>query len=197
MPVDDPSARYLALKEGGASPQAVYAAAKGDGLSRIEAVRVLRTLYRFSLAEAKAIVASVDGPPPGALPAVRSYEQLVEVLKAELGYCPCASDDAFAVLRAFLQAAQDRTEAVHDGAAFRRASRALEACLPLDTAPALASWFVYGLEQRDLIWHGFRLTDVWITDKGRWLLEALQRLPPPPEGEEPAGPGAAPDGGGR
>jgi hypothetical protein len=38
---------------------------------------------------------------------------------------------------------------------------------------------VYGLQQRDLIWHGFRLTDVWITDKGRWLLRALKRFPPP------------------
>jgi hypothetical protein len=184
MPVDDPLVRYLAMKEGGASPQEIYAAAKGNGLSRAQAIRVLRSLYRYSLAEAKGIASSVDGPLPGELPAIHSYKQLVKILKDELGYCTCASDDTLSVLRDFLQAAQDRTEAVNDSEEFRRASRTLETRLPLDIAPGFASWFVYGLEQRDFIWHGFRLTDAWITDKGRWLLEAVKRLPPPPEDEE-------------
>ncbi len=196
MPADDLPARYLALKEAGASPQEVYSAAKGNGLSRIEAIRLLRSLYRFSLTEGKEIVSSVEGPLPGELPTIQSYEQLIEILKEELGYCTCASHDALLVLRNFLQGAQDRTEAVNDSEAFSRASRALEGCLPLDTVPGLASWFVYGLEQRDLIWHGFRLTDAWITDKGRWLLEAIKRLPAPPEEEEPAEREAAPDRGG-
>jgi hypothetical protein len=180
------------MKEGGASPQEVYSAAKRNGLSRLEAIRVLRSLYPFSLAEAKEIVSSVDGPLPGELPAIRSYEQLLEILKEELGYCTCAPDNALPLLREFLQAVQDRTEAVNDSEAGSRALRAVEACLSLNTAPGLASWFVYGLEQQDLIWHGFRLTDVWITDKGRWLLEAIKRLPPP-EDEEAAEPGAETD----
>jgi hypothetical protein len=172
------------MKEAGASPQEIYSAAKGNGLSRIEAIRVLRSLYLFSLAEAKEIVSSVEGPLPGELPVIRNYEQLVEILKEELGYCTCACDDALRVLRQFLQAAQDRTEANKDSAAFDHTSRHLEACLPLGTAPGFANWFVYGLEQRGLIWHGFRLTDAWITDKGRWLLDAIKRFPPSPKDEE-------------
>jgi hypothetical protein len=193
MPTHNPTARYLSLKEGGASPQEVYSAAKGDGLNRIEAIRVLRSLYEFSLEEAKDIVRSVDRALPGELPAILSYKHLVKILKEELGYCTCGSEDDLPVLQNILQAAQDRTEAVNDSEAFSRASRALEAHLPLDTAPGFASWFVYGLEQRNLIWHGFRLTDVWITDKGRWLLEALKRLPPPPEDEGSVAPSAVND----
>ncbi len=176
MSADRPNNRYIALKEGGASPSEVYSAAKANGLTQIEALRLLRSLYCFSLAEAKEIISLVDGPLPGELPMVRSYEQLVEILREELGYCDCAPDDALALLRDFLQAARDRTEAVNDSGSFGRASRALEALLPLDAAPGIASWFVYGLEQRELISHGFRLTDVSVTPKGRWLLEAISRL---------------------
>jgi hypothetical protein len=193
MTTHDPTARYSALKEGGASPQEVYSAVKADRLGRIEAIRVLRCLFGFSLGEARDIVRSVDGPLPSELPAILSYRQLVKVLKEELGYCACASDDDLSVLQDRLQMAQDRTEAVNDSEAFSRASRAVEAYLPLDTTPGFASWFVYGLEQRNLIWHGFRLTDVWITDKGRWLLEAIKRLPPPAEEMHSVEPTELPD----
>src|SRR5689334_4306409 len=125
MPPDDFAARYLTLKVGGASPQEVYSAAKTNGLSCLEAIRVLRSLYNFSLAQAKEVISSVDGPLPGELPAIRSYEQLIDILTKELGYCTCATDDALMLLRDFLQAAQDRTEAVSDGEAFARASREL------------------------------------------------------------------------
>jgi hypothetical protein len=175
----DQISRYLAVKEGGASPQQVYSATKADGLRRPEAIKILRSLYNYSLAEAKAIVSSVDGPGQGEFPKVSSHKQLINILRDELGYCECASQHTLLVLRDFLQAAQDRSDAVNDREAFSQASRALEACLPLEAASGLVNWFVYGLEQRGLIWHGFRLTDAWITDKGRWLLEAIKRLPPP------------------
>ena len=100
------------------------------------------------------------------------------MLTRELGYCPCACDDAVPVLADILQLAGDRADSTADDAAFARASRAIEERLALEAAPGIASWFVYTLEQRDLIWHGFRLTDIWITDKGRALLEALRRYHP-------------------
>ena len=76
-----------------------------------------------------------------------------------------------------MRAAQTRSDCTHDVAAFATASRQLDASLPFEAAPGLAEWFVYGLDQRDLVSHSFRVNDVWITDKGRWLLEALERIP--------------------
>lgn len=69
-----------------------------------------------------------------------------------------------------------RSDSTSDPVEFASASRELEACLPFQALPAFAEWFVYGLEQRDLVSHSFRVTDVWITNKGRWLLEALERI---------------------
>jgi hypothetical protein len=43
-----------------------------------------------------------------------------------------------------------------------------------------AEWLVYGLEQRDFVWHGFRQADLWITNKGRHVLHALERFGPSP-----------------
>ncbi len=179
MSTEDPSARYLPMRNRGESPQDIYSAARMHGQSRADAIAILCSLYRFSETDAARIAVSVDGPQPERLPRVDTYPELVEILKKELGYCACAPDEAVGMLRSFLQAARDRTEATADGEAFSRASRTLEACLSLEAAPGVASWFVYGLQQRDLIWHGFRVTDSWITDKGRWLLEAIERLAPP------------------
>lgn len=179
MSTDDSVARFLALKDRGASPQEVYTAIRMNDLDRVQAIGILCSVYCCSQAEAERIVASVDGPLPRKLRAIEDYEQLLEVLKQELGYCTCAPDDALQVLHDVLQAAQDRTQSVNDREAFARASRALEVSLPLEAAPGFASWFVYSLHQRDLVWHGFRLTDLWITDKGRWLLQAIKRFPPP------------------
>ncbi|MCL1636137.1 hypothetical protein M2650_16060 [Luteimonas sp. SX5] len=180
MPTD-PAARFLALKERGASPQEVYTAMRMNDLDRAQAIGLLCSVYGCPQAEAERIVASVDGPRREALTTIGGHEQLLDVLKRELGYCACAPEEALRTLRDVLRAARDRTQAANDPdpEAFGRASQALEACLMLDAAPGFASWFVYGLQQRDLIWHGFRLTDVWITDKGRWLLQAIERFPPP------------------
>ena len=177
----DPVARFRALKDRGATPQEVYTAIRMNDMDRAQAIGILGAVYGCAPAEAEQIVLSVDGPLPQKRRAIADHEQLMDALKQELGYCTCASDDALQVLHDVLQAALDRTQSVDDPEAFARASRALEASLPLDAAPGVASWFVYGLQQRDLVWHGFRLTDVWITDKGRWLLQAIKRFPPPPK----------------
>jgi hypothetical protein len=70
--------------------------------------------------------------------------------------------------------------------AFSQASRRLEALLA--GGGGWAEWLVYGLEQRDFVWHGFRQVDLWITDKGRLLLRAVERFGPgePPDAEPSA-----------
>jgi len=106
---------------------------------------------------------------------------LEAVLGSELGYCGCASGAALAVLGDLLRAAVERTDATDDPAAFSQASRRLEALLA--GGGGWAEWLVYGLEQRDFVWHGFRQVDLWVTDKGRLLLRAVERY----------GQGSAPD----
>ena len=41
--------------------------------------------------------------------------------------------------------------------------------------------------------HGFNLYDLLIMDRGRWLLDGLERLPEPPPAEETE-PGQSPHG---
>jgi hypothetical protein len=106
----DPISVCTALKEAGASPQAVYEAAKANGLDRIEAIRLLRELFGFSLKAAKDVVALVDGPPKPRFVPIETRGQLLEVLGAELGYCGCASDDALELLVRFLRVVQKRSD---------------------------------------------------------------------------------------
>lgn len=176
MAARDPIAFCTELKEAGATPRAVYEAAKANGLERVETIRLLRTLFGVTLTEAKKVVALVEGPPAPRFAPIEARQQLVQVLGSELGYCGCATDETLELLLRFLRIVQKRSDSTSDAVAFASASRELEACLPLRALPAFADWFVYGLDQRDLISHGFRVTDVWITDKGRWLLEAMERL---------------------
>ena len=152
-------------------------AAKQRGLPMLDRLRALRAEFGLSLAAANAVADATDGRPP-AFPEVAGPEQLATVLEAELGYCGCASDAALAVLRDLLRAAEVRTDATGDPAAFAEASRRLESLLA--GGGGWAEWLAYGLEQRGLVWHGFRFVDLWITDKGRSLLRAVERFGPSP-----------------
>lgn len=105
---------------------------------------------------------------------IESPEALKKWLEAELGYCNCSHGATLPLLREFLTIVRDRSDSTSDNEAFSRHSRALEALLPLDSAPGFADWFVYLLDQRGVVQHNFRLTDVWITEKGRVLLGALE-----------------------
>ncbi len=156
-------------------PAATDADAKRDGLPLMDRLRVLRTEFGFSLAEAKAVTDATDGKPP-LFPPVISAKQLTVVLASELGYCGCASGAAVGVLRDLLRAARQRTDATCDGAAFALASRELEKLLA--GGGGWAEWLVYGLEQRGLVQHGFGQSDLLITERGRLLLQAVERFDP-------------------
>jgi hypothetical protein len=132
----DPISVCTALREAGASPQAVYEAAKAHGLDRIETIRLLRELFGFSLKAAKDVVALVEGPPKPKFAPIETREQLLKVLGAELGYCGCASDDALELLVRFLRVVRKRSDSTSDPVEFASASRELEACLPLQALPA-------------------------------------------------------------
>ncbi len=158
-----------------AEPAGADAVAKQHGLPMLDRIRALRAEFGLSLAAAKAVADATDGRPP-LFPEVTSREQLEAVLGSELGYCGCASVGALAVLRDLLRAAESRTDSTGDAVAFAQASRGLEARLA--EGDGWAEWLVYGLEQRGFVWHGFRQVDLWITDKGRLLLRAVDQFGP-------------------
>jgi hypothetical protein len=61
---------------------------------------------------------------------------------------------------------------------------------------AMQSWFVYALDKADLVMHGFNLYDVLLMDRGRWLLDGLERFPePPPVSDKDSEQEASADGG--
>ena len=169
MTQDLPS-RYRMLKEEGVTPEAAYRTARREGLGIPEALDA----YGLSEAQARRLTGAEEGM-ERPWPPIDSREALLATLRRELGYCDCAPEQAVPALRDFLRAARDRSDATENAEAFERASRSVESLLPLDAAPAQAAWFVYALLRADLVRHGFRLTDIWITDRGRLLLEALER----------------------
>ena len=57
------------------------------------------------------------------------------------------------LLRDVLRCARDWEAALPDGAACQRVTDALLARLDYARAPGLATWYLYFLDQRDLIWH--------------------------------------------
>ncbi len=166
--------RYRMLKEEGVDPEAAYRTARREGLGIPEALDVIGAAYGLSEAQTRLLAGAEEGM-ERPWPPIENREALLATLRRELGYCDCAPAQAIPALRDFLRAARDRSDATENAEAFERASRSVESLLPLDTAPAQAAWFVYALQRADLVRHGFRLTDVWIADRGRLLLEALER----------------------
>jgi hypothetical protein len=194
--------RYHGLKRGGSSASQVYARAREDGLGKIDGIRIIRQLFSLSYDEAKAVVRDVNLPAdrsPFRLPPVRSYKELEQVLRDELGFCGCAAaGEAIEVLRDVLRHARDCQRAFGDSAAFRRANDAMLDRLNFSRVPGLATWFLYLLDQRNVVEHAGRVSTCWIAPKGLQLLEAIEKwYPPPPEAaeDEPAEPSAAPDTG--
>jgi hypothetical protein len=156
-----------------ADPARADAAAKQRGMPILDRLRALRVEFGLSLAAARKVVDSTEGRPP-LFPDVADARQLEAALKAELGYCGCASSLAIAILHDLLRSTQARSDATNDLAAFAQASRELEGLLA--GGGGCAEWLIYGLEQRGFIWHGFRQVDLWITEKGRLLLRAVERF---------------------
>lgn len=57
----DDLSKYERMREQGSSPQAIYLAGKAASLDPITLIRLLRTVCRLSLAEAKEVTVVADG----------------------------------------------------------------------------------------------------------------------------------------
>jgi hypothetical protein len=110
--------------------------------------------------------------------AIENQEQLIKFLKEELGYCNCASGYAWQILYDALHIIHQRSEALHDINTFSQKTRELTALLQLNESLGLGEWFVYFLEDKQLISHGFNSSDCWITEKGKQLLQAITQFSP-------------------
>jgi hypothetical protein len=113
---------------------------------------------------------------------IGSAGALFTVLKAELGYCACAYEDAVPVLHELLRLVERRSDLIgreKDREEFHRVSAELEEWLLGQASGGMVSWMVYTLERAGLLHHGAHVFDLWIQDKGSWLLRALERFPNP------------------
>jgi hypothetical protein len=182
---DNDELRFLALKSGGADAPQVYSQMREEGFDKVDGIRMIRRLYSVSFAEAQEIVRSSNVPAdrnPYELPTVRSYEELEQVMREDLGFCGCAdAADAIEVLRDVLRAARDWKAAIADDTNERRslANQTMLHRLNYEQTPGLATWFLYLLDHRNLIGHAGRITTCWIEDKGQQLLDATEQWYPP------------------
>ena len=114
---------------------------------------------------------------------ISNYDDLIATLKKELGYCGCGYyEEAILLLYDTLRLARIRTDTINsDNECYLDATDELLERIPLNKMYGLATWFLYLLNDRDLITHGFEISDIMITQKGRWLLDAIERYYPLPE----------------
>jgi hypothetical protein len=117
--------------------------------------------------------------------ALDSGDALYQLLKADLDYCPCAYTDAVPFLHELLRRIAARAAAVYDADAFSRRTAELEAWMLEHASGGVASWIVYGFERAGLLYHGWNVFDLSLTEKGRRVLAALDRFPDPQPAPSP------------
>ncbi len=117
--------------------------------------------------------------------AITNAEELDRYLEKELSYCGCAGGhEAVELLRDVLRIIRDSDRelaTVGPSEAWKQAYRQLMARVCYDTVPGLATWFLYMLDGREIINHGFNVTQCSTTPKGIRLLDAIELYYEPPE----------------
>ena len=93
-----------------------------------------------------------------------NLEDVQKFLKEELFYCDCASPQVLEDLYMTLTFARDIP---NSPSRIRKAE-----IFPL----GFGEWFIYFLESKNLIWHGFNNSDFAINELGRQLLRGLENF---------------------
>ena len=100
-----------------------------------------------------------------------------------LGYCTCGQPDTLPFLRDFLRLVAERTEAMSDPdpdhKRYRMAHHALTEFLDSNGSTGMRNWFVYGADRAGLVAHNFNRYDLMLMNRGRWILDALERFSEP------------------
>lgn len=118
---------------------------------------------------------------------IQSGDALFSLLQAELSYCGCAYTDAVPFLHELLRRVAARTDALQDAEAFGRLTQELETWMFEHASGGVASWIIFGFERAGLLYHGWNVFDLTLTEKGRRVLAALDRFPDPRPGLGGAG----------
>jgi tetratricopeptide (TPR) repeat protein len=94
----------------------------------------------------------------------KELESVQKFLKEELNYCGCASSAALEVLYKTLLFASEMPNSPSK-------------LNKLEYFPwGWGEWFIYFLESKNLLWHGFNNIDLGINDLGQQLLEGLENF---------------------
>ena len=110
------------------------------------------------------------------LPTLENKDYLLQFLREEFAYCGCGYyEEALRDLRDLLDFARRRQEALSDDLnVFHTVTNELNDWLLL--APGLSTWFVWLLDERKFIWHGIRTSDCYLSEKGRVVLDAINKF---------------------
>ncbi|MDX2301289.1 MAG: hypothetical protein NW226_00760 [Microscillaceae bacterium] len=96
--------------------------------------------------------------------AEKATARLTQILKQELNYCTCASAEVLQILFLTLSYGRDIPHSPS------------KVPTDVDRLPmGLGEWFIYFLESKDLLSHGFNNLDFSLTEKGRQLLEDMEK----------------------
>ncbi len=103
---------------------------------------------------------------------INNAEELLAYLREDLGYCGCGYyEEAIRVLRDVLQLAADRQANTGDEERFAELTQSVHQLVV--ASPGLGTWYVWLLDKHGYIWHGFNESDIWITKKGKIVLQAI------------------------
>ena len=101
-----------------------------------------------------------------------NLQDLKVYLQKEFSYCPCVEGTVL-FLRNILQWMNNSHNPQLE---VLQKSNQAQLQQQWESHPLLFTWFIFILEQKGLIWHGFNITDCWLTDKGVKFLSVLDKL---------------------
>ena len=101
-----------------------------------------------------------------------NFEDLKAYLQQQFSYCPCV-EGTVTFLKSLLKLMNNSE---NNQLERWRQSNLIQLQQLWESHPLLFTWFIFNLEEKGLIWHGFKITDCWLTDKGLQLLSVLNKL---------------------
>lgn len=115
-----------------------------------------------------------------------SLEEIHEWVFGELGFCGCGNpEEVLEFVRSVLLAIRKRSHENREIEESRTASlerwtrnsAVIEELIGMDVSPPMAWFFLYTLNDKDLLEHGGNCSGSWLTEKGEEVLDTLNRYP--------------------
>ncbi len=152
---------FQKMREDGATSEQVFTMAEGEQGFNIIDIKAMRAVFDLSWEEAKSFIELHSTP-------FKTPEDVVAFLKEELGLCQCAGLEPILLLRDVLRLIQDRK-----GEQFAAKKSALEALLGAKENWSLSVSYLFFLEVKGLVYHGFNEKRGSPADLSAWMDERL------------------------